>query len=598
MSSTLTTSSDRLDKPFDGLLTSVLSEQQDVSAVERFAQWHDRTASASEHTSASQTPTLARLYSSLMPATPPAAGQQYAFEVDLDACSGCKACVVACHNLNGLETDETWRKVGWLTSHDSGLPIVQHVTTACHHCVEPGCLNGCPVKAYEKDPLTGIVRHLDDQCFGCQYCTMMCPYEVPQYSSTLGIVRKCDMCSQRINNGEAPACVQACPNKAIRITLVESMNVRILCESSTTTLLPTAPPSHITLPTTTFLTIRDHRTNHLVSHEAIIDHPHEGHWPLVGMLVLTQASVGIWCVLNVLLWSSNRPWNEFLGIALLAASLGIVGVHLALAHLGRPWLAFRAFLGWRTSWLSREAIAFGIFMAVAGLTATAFVGLRLRSQAVFPASGVAGLQGVSMDQAIAWIPSLPMIPTLAECIAPYTRLLVLLSTIVGLVAVACSGMIYIATRRSLWSGSRTGLEFVATMLGLGLASVAINEQGALGANLLLAGSIVSGVGLGAKFLDRERGRRLPRSNPIDWQDFSKRSGRLLHAELSHAWNATWMSWLGAVLVSLMLFLGIAPITLVPTLGGITVVMLFFSQIINRWLYFASIVTYRMPGAST
>ena len=43
-----------------------------------------------------------------------------------------------------------------------------------------GCLNGCPVLAYEKDPVTGIVRHLDDQCIGCQYCMLKCPYDVPQ----------------------------------------------------------------------------------------------------------------------------------------------------------------------------------------------------------------------------------------------------------------------------------------------------------------------------------------------------------------------------------------------------------------------------------
>jgi formate dehydrogenase iron-sulfur subunit len=368
---TLNTSADKVDVSFDGLLSTVLNEQQDLSAVERFAQWHDRTASEHNDALASQTPTFAKHYTSLMPATVPGTGQQYAFEVDLDACSGCKACVVACHNLNGLESDEAWRKVGWLTSHDRALPIVQHVTTACHHCVDPGCLSGCPVKAYEKDPLTGIVRHLDDQCFGCKYCTMMCPYEVPQYSATLGIVRKCDMCSQRIGNNEAPACVQACPNEAIRITLVESMKVRELGNSSTTTLLPTAPPSHITLPTTNYLSARDHKTCNLVSHEAVIDHPHEGHWPLVGMLVLTQASVGMWCVLSFLVWNDASPSNEYLGTAIIASTLGIVGVHLALAHLGRPWLAFRAFLGWRTSWLSREAIAFGVYMAVAVTLATA-----------------------------------------------------------------------------------------------------------------------------------------------------------------------------------------------------------------------------------
>ena len=130
-------------KPEPTLLELLLQEQGEMSAVDRFADWHE------SHSIAAVT------YQSLMPATALKSGQQYAFEVDLDACSGCKACVVACHTLNGLEETETWRKVGSLASHSStSLPIVQHVTTACHHCVEPGCLSGCPVQAYEKDPVT------------------------------------------------------------------------------------------------------------------------------------------------------------------------------------------------------------------------------------------------------------------------------------------------------------------------------------------------------------------------------------------------------------------------------------------------------------
>ena len=165
-------------------------------------------------------PLQARYYRDLIPLNAPKQGEQYAFEVDLDSCSGCKACVTACHNLNGLDEDEVWRKVGLLSGGSSQLPVIQHVSTACHHCVEPACMEGCPVLAYEKDPITGIVRHLDDQCIGCQYCVLKCPYDVPRYSKKMGIVRKCDMCSSRLAVGEAPACVQACPNEAIRITVV------------------------------------------------------------------------------------------------------------------------------------------------------------------------------------------------------------------------------------------------------------------------------------------------------------------------------------------------------------------------------------------
>src|SRR5687767_2345670 len=129
------------------LVDYLLAEQQ-RTAVERFSEWHEceetlpRTAS----------------YRELIPLSTPGEGEQYAFEVDLDACSGCKACVTACHSLNGLDEHETWRDVGLLISTDE-RPSLQYITSACHHCVEPACLAGCPVKAYDKDPVTGIVRH-------------------------------------------------------------------------------------------------------------------------------------------------------------------------------------------------------------------------------------------------------------------------------------------------------------------------------------------------------------------------------------------------------------------------------------------------------
>jgi ferredoxin len=128
-------------------IDELLAEQRQLTAVERFSQAHDRHGfdSGQKH------------YRNLLPARPPHEGEQYNFEVDLDKCSGCKACVSACHSLNGLEEGETWRSVGLLVSDSTDVGFQQHVTTACHHCVDPGCLNGCPVLAYEKDPVTGIV---------------------------------------------------------------------------------------------------------------------------------------------------------------------------------------------------------------------------------------------------------------------------------------------------------------------------------------------------------------------------------------------------------------------------------------------------------
>ena len=134
-----------------------IDKQALVSAVEEFAFKHETH----------QLGTLKK-YRELIPSKRPGVGQQYAFEVDLDKCTGCKACVTACHHENGLDEDETWRSVGFVQGGTSESPALQHITTACHHCAEPACMTGCPTKAYVKDKETGIVKHLDDQCFGCQ----------------------------------------------------------------------------------------------------------------------------------------------------------------------------------------------------------------------------------------------------------------------------------------------------------------------------------------------------------------------------------------------------------------------------------------------
>src|SRR5438477_11627037 len=79
------------------LIDALLEEQRDLPAVERFARWHEANPA-----------TTTRSHRSLIPLTAPGAGEQYAFEVDLERCSGCKSCVAACHALNGLDENETW----------------------------------------------------------------------------------------------------------------------------------------------------------------------------------------------------------------------------------------------------------------------------------------------------------------------------------------------------------------------------------------------------------------------------------------------------------------------------------------------------------
>jgi formate dehydrogenase iron-sulfur subunit len=102
------------------LIDELLDEQQRLTAVERFARRHEEGA----------LPAQARYYRDLIPLARPRPGEQYAFAVDLDACTGCKACVSACHSLNGLEDDEIWRNVGMLHGGTTEEPYQQTVTTA------------------------------------------------------------------------------------------------------------------------------------------------------------------------------------------------------------------------------------------------------------------------------------------------------------------------------------------------------------------------------------------------------------------------------------------------------------------------------------
>ena len=113
-------------------------------------------------------------------------GEQYRFHFDMTKCIGCKCCVVACNEQNGNPADINWRRVGEIEG--GWYPNTQrlHLSMGCNHCLEPTCLAGCPVDAYSKDPVTGVVIHNAETCIGCQYCTWNCSYGVPQYNPERG----------------------------------------------------------------------------------------------------------------------------------------------------------------------------------------------------------------------------------------------------------------------------------------------------------------------------------------------------------------------------------------------------------------------------
>jgi len=532
-------------------VAALLDVQRTLTAVERFARKHD----------AGEVPEQEQYYRELIPQSRPRPGEQYAFEVDLDACTGCKACVAGCHTLNGLDENEMWRTVGLLQGGTSAAPAIQTVTTSCHHCLEPACMSGCPTQAYEKDPVTGIVKHLDDQCFGCQYCTLMCPYDAPKYNKKLGIVRKCDMCTDRLEHGEAPACVQACPNEAIAIKVID--RAAAVDASNAQTFLPGAPAPDHTMPTTVYKTARPMPANMLPA-DFFGTSPEHSHPPLVVMLTLTQLAVGAFATNLVVERLSGHSAGSPLAQTVFACALALLALGASVFHLGRPLLAWRAVLGLRTSWLSREALAFGGFAKF----------------------GV--LYGV-----LAAAPLLPDFPGKAQLLGLAPAIQVSAAAI-GALGVFCSVMVYVATRREQWSGTQTGVKFFGTMILLGAA--AVTTVGAFtGMNSHVTGMLI-GVLIGVSGLKLVFEASVLRHQGDRRHSVFKRMALLMLHDLRKVTLIRFASGaLGGIALPSFVTLGVVAPAQVPAVFSASLALLLLGELAERFLFFSAAPASRMPG---
>jgi len=189
--------------------------------------------------------------------------RRYGMVIDVDRCTGCGACMMACAAENNVppaaeratpRTGITPMLVYKVSNGEAGaerreafLPLM------CMHCeAETPCASVCPQQAVQVDPATGIVMQMPQRCLGCRYCMTACPYHAryfnwwdpswpPGMEKSLnpgvsvrmrGVVEKCNLCHARLHAAEdkaaasgkraidpldyQPACVEACPTGAIR----------------------------------------------------------------------------------------------------------------------------------------------------------------------------------------------------------------------------------------------------------------------------------------------------------------------------------------------------------------------------------------------
>jgi formate dehydrogenase iron-sulfur subunit len=181
------------------------------------------------------------------------------FFTDTSICIGCKACEVACKEWNDVPVDglsftgqsydntgalgaDTWRHVAFVEQRlvpstgcpDSGQSVLGTEgsgvrwlmsSDVCKHCTRAGCLEVCPTGALFRTEF-GTVVVQQDVCNGCGYCVPACPFGVIDQRKGDGRVWKCTLCYDRLQDGQTPACAQACPTTSIQFGVLDELRER------------------------------------------------------------------------------------------------------------------------------------------------------------------------------------------------------------------------------------------------------------------------------------------------------------------------------------------------------------------------------------
>ena len=140
--------------------------------------------------------------------------------VNIEKCQACKSCEIACavaHSKSKVleeamaESPKPQRRVTVEPADEFAVPL------QCRHCENAPCIAVCPTKAIYRPNPEGPVLIDQDRCIGCKFCIMVCPFGVINISIDGTAVLKCDLCIERTKIGEQPACVKACPTKALKL---------------------------------------------------------------------------------------------------------------------------------------------------------------------------------------------------------------------------------------------------------------------------------------------------------------------------------------------------------------------------------------------
>jgi carbon-monoxide dehydrogenase iron sulfur subunit len=149
-----------------------------------------------------------------------------AIVVNIEKCLACKSCEIACalvHSKSKVleeavaESPRPQRMVTVEAAEQFAVPM------QCRHCEDAPCITVCPTAAIHRHAANDPVLIDQDRCIGCKYCLMVCPFGVIELSRDGKAVVKCDLCFERTKAGQEPACVEACPTKALKLADEEEL---------------------------------------------------------------------------------------------------------------------------------------------------------------------------------------------------------------------------------------------------------------------------------------------------------------------------------------------------------------------------------------
>lgn len=481
-------------------------------------------------------------------------GEQYRFHFDATRCVGCRCCEVACNEQNNNPADVKWRRVGEMEGGTFPESLLLIHSMSCNHCIEPACLIGCPTESYIKFD-NGIVFHDDDACIGCQYCTWNCPYGAPVYHASRGIVTKCHMCHERLDEGQSPACVQACPAGAIEIEVFdpEAWQAGAIDEQGN---IPECVDARVTAATTRY-TLPE-KLPEMTAVDSYQLKPFHPEWPLVFMTVLTQMSLGgFFGLMMGDLFSLFGGTSPNLLMALLVLLPAAAGLPLSALHLGRPAKAITAMKNIKSSWLSREALALGVFAGLMTVVAALYLfsvpqGVRLVVEALTLAAGTYGIYA--------------------------------------------QGMIYRIAARPSWNRATTQMKFFGTAYtGLLLLAVAAFATGAGGAGTSLIAAAL-GLAVAQGFFTYEDRRDLERNSPYAEQlGRTKRLYEELFMKPRRFRDGAFVA--GALLLPLLAvaLAGIGQTGAATVAAGLALLLATGSELIDRFLFYVTSVPLQMAG---